>query len=295
MICVRVPATSANCCVGFDSLGMALDWQGEFRFHPDQTLRITGCPEEYTGTDNLVYQAFAKTFEKAGEPVPPVHIEIDSEIPFARGLGSSSSCIAAGILAANAWMNNPLDWEQMLDLAVEMEGHPDNAAPALFGGLCICAQDVQGKRMMRTVDLEGWKALAVIPAYEVSTKEARKVLPSVIALKDAAAQAGRAMLFEYAISHQEEDLLCRCCIDALHEPSRSVLIREYGWCKAYAQAHGLPFWISGSGPTLLFFSRDEKKLLEAMNACEREFNREEQTVNLKLMDGWNRKAQVQYV
>lgn len=291
MITVRVPATSANCCIGFDSLGMALDWLGKFTFSQADALQITGCPKEYAGEDNLVYRGFVKAFEAAGQIVPPVHIHIDSSIPFARGLGSSSSCIAAGIIGANAWMGYPLTDAQTLQIAARLEGHPDNAAPALFGGLCICTASPQGIAM-RSLDLEGWKALALIPQYEVSTPEARKVLPDSVSLKDAAAQCGNAMLFEYALQTKDEALLKSVCKDVLHEPYRKNLIQEYDWCKALADEMGLPFWISGSGPTLLFCSLDADRLHQAAKLLEEQFG---QSVMIREMKIFNGKAQVEYV
>lgn len=261
MITVQSPATSANCCVGFDSLGLALDWKSAISFEPADDLVITGCPPEYCTKDNLVYQAFVLAAETSGLEVPGIHIHIDSDIPFARGLGSSSQCIAAGLLGADALLSLGLGDERLLALATSLEGHPDNAAPALFGGLCVCV--TEGGRILQTkLEAGGWKVLLVIPPYEVSTSEARKVLPACVSLHEAAMQAGRAMLFEHAWVHKDDELLYEACKDVLHEPSRSKLIKEYPAMKALSDTHHLPFWISGSGSTMAFVSQDEKRLRE---------------------------------
>lgn len=262
MITVRVPATSANCCVGFDSLGLALEWKSAISFEPADTLVITGCPAEYQNEDNLVWKAFAAACAAGGITAGGVHIHIDSDIPFARGLGSSSQCIAAGILGANALLGLNLSDEKMLETATDLEGHPDNAAPAFFGGLCTCVSE-EDRILHIRLESGGWKSLIVIPPYPISTHEARKVLPAQIPLHEAAMQTGRAILFEYAWVHREEKLLHEMCKDVLHEPYRAALIGDYPELKAIADRHEIPFWISGSGSTMIFVSQSEKQLEKA--------------------------------
>lgn len=121
MITVRVPATSANCSIGFDTLGLAFDWRSTITFDKSETLKITGCPDEFCTPDNLVYHAFDFACKKSGIATPPVHIDIDSDIPFARGLGSSSQCVIAGLVGANLFAALGLDTDQLLELAVELK------------------------------------------------------------------------------------------------------------------------------------------------------------------------------
>lgn len=296
MITVKVPATSANCSIGFDCLGLALDWKSSITFEPADTLQITGCPPEYATADNLVYQAFAYTCKAVNLPVPGVHIHIDSDIPFARGLGSSSQCIAAGILGADAMCQLELDDREKLDIATEIEGHPDNVAPALRGGLCSCISTTDERILPIDLGAHDWKALVVIPDYEVSTKEARKVLPASIPLHDAAMQVGHALLFEYAWVHQDEKLLYEACVDVLHEPSRSKLIRDYPALAALAKQYKLPFWISGSGPTMAFVSQDEDQLRNLQNfiACQEFFGQNGQHLKLRLCKVSDSGAEVIY-
>ncbi|MGM9960306.1 MAG: homoserine kinase [Allobaculum sp.] len=259
MITVMAPATSANCSVGFDCLGLALDWKSRISFEKAPENKITGCPQEYCTMDNLVMQAFLFTCQYVGVEPDPVHIHIDSDIPFARGLGSSSQCIVAGILGADAIMNLHLNDEQKLDIATRIEGHPDNVAPALFGGLIACAN--HNDRILKIkMDGQDWQVLVVIPDYEVSTHEARKVLPSSLDRPDVVRQVSHAMLFEYAWVHQDEDMLKEVCEDYIHEPYRAKLIPDYAAMRQLADQNNVPFWISGSGSTMAFISQDRKKL-----------------------------------
>lgn len=259
MIRVEVPATSANCCVGFDSLGMALTLKASFTFEPSAVYEIYGCPEPYANENNLVLTAFRHACRFRHKAMPVLKLTIDSPVPFARGLGSSSCCIAAGIAAANAWYDLHLTQEEMLQLATELEGHPDNAAPALFGSMNACF--MQNNQIYRVrFDCADFHCLAVIPPYEVSTPEARKVLPASLSFQDAAAQTGHALVFEKALELGDESLLAAACIDYLHEPYRKALIPDYTYVKAIADEYGKPFWISGSGPTMLILSMDRQSL-----------------------------------
>lgn len=202
---------------------------------------------------------------KSGVDTPPVHIHIDSDIPFARGLGSSSQCVVAGLAGANLFASLGLDDERLLELAIEIEGHPDNVAPALLGGLNICVKNEDRIIRVRLADND-WKALVVVPPYELSTAMARKALPGTIDHHDAAMQAGRAMLFEYAWMHKDENLLFDACRDVLHEPYRAKLIEDYPAMKQLADEHHIPFWISGSGSTMAFVSQSEERLA-ALKTC----------------------------
>lgn len=270
MIRVLVPATSANCCVGFDSMGLALDWMAEFTFEKGEGLRITGCPEEFCNEHNLVIEAFDLTAQKSGKKREGMKMHTSTDIPFARGLGSSSTCVAAGILAADAWFDLHLSDEQKLDIATEIEGHPDNVAPALFGGVCVC-MNADGKTWCEKLNTPAWKALAIVPDYEVSTPEARKVLPETLPFHDAVSQMGHALVFEKALETGREELLCAACQDVLHEPYRMKLIGEYATLKKEAQNRDIPFWISGSGPTMLAVSLKDEKLDELEKEVHRLF------------------------
>lgn len=262
---IEVPATSANCSVGFDCLGLALDWMGKFEFETDDIdidkIQVSGCPEEFCSEDNLVVQSIKDTCEYMGFSMPKFHLHIDSGVPFARGLGSSSCCVTAGILAAMKMAGYEADEDLLLEIASHIEGHPDNVAPALFGAMNACFQ--KDKKYIRSrFDIADFKALAVIPPYEVSTPKARKVLPKTLDFQDAVAQVGHALVFEKALEEGDEEKLFDCCKDVLHEPYRKKLIPDYDLVSDLCSKRQLPFWISGSGPTMLVLSKDPARLEE---------------------------------
>ena len=175
-VTVRVPASTSNLGPGYDSLGMALSLQAKFTFEPSDELVIEGCPEAYRNADNLVMQGFRMVCEKAGRPVPAVHLVIDSEVPVARGLGSSSTCIAGGMAAANAMLGNPFTTDDLFQLCTAFEGHPDNAAPAFLGGLTASFMH-EGRAVAVPFSPDpAWRFVAVIPNYEVRTEEARRIV-----------------------------------------------------------------------------------------------------------------------
>ena len=134
-VVVSVPATSANLGVGFDCLGMALDLRANFGFLRSDHLEIYGCEERFRGEDNLVWTSYLTALAAMGVDPIPVRIDIDSGVPLAGGLGSSSTCVVAGVVAAQAMAGRPYDPAFTLDVACGIEGHPDNVAPAILGGL----------------------------------------------------------------------------------------------------------------------------------------------------------------
>lgn len=259
MIKVHVPATSANCCIGFDSLGLALDWWADFCFSPHDGLKITGCPKEYANADNLVIQAFEETCRTLGKTLPGLHLHIDSDIPFSRGLGSSSTCVVAGILACDAWFEAGLNRMEMLEIATRIEGHPDNVAPCIFGQ-AVCSFMEEGQPRMMVVPCADYQCLAMIPEYPIVTSEARKVLPASLSYKEAVAQVGHALCFLQALQVGNEMILAKSCVDHLHEPYRKKLIPDYEKIHEKCQELDLAMWISGSGSTLLAMSMDPVKL-----------------------------------
>ena len=261
MIRVTVPATSANCCVGFDSMGMALNWCGQFTFEKADCLEISGCPEAYQNEDNLVVQAFKKACDLLAKPLPCFRLHIDSTIPFARGLGSSATCIVAGIMACDAWFDHPFSKEKMLEIATEMEGHPDNVAPAIYGGTTVCFMDGEDI-YMEQLPSSGWMGLAMVPDYPISTHEARKVLPSTLNYAECTRQVAHALVFSQALQKGQEEILCASCKDYLHEPYRKHLIQEYDAIHAFCMSKNMPMWISGSGSTMLAMTQDVNKITE---------------------------------
>lgn len=253
MIRVKVPATSANMGPGFDCLGTALDLYNTFEFEEIQEgLEIIGCEERYSGTSNLIYTSMDKCFKKTGYQPKGLRIRITSQIPISRGLGSSASCIIGGLLAANQLSGEKLSKEELLEIANEIEGHPDNVAPALLGGMVIAIQE-EGKVFYDKISLsDNLGFCAMIPDFTLSTKEARAVLPKNLTYRDAIYNISRASLLTAALSNGNHQLLRFACKDALHQPYRRALIPGYD--EIVSKCGELNFFgvfLSGAGPTMM--------------------------------------------
>jgi len=257
-VTVRVPASTSNLGPGYDSLGMALSLQAKFTFEPSDELVIEGCPEAYRNADNLVMQGFRMVCEKADRPVPAVHLVIDSEVPVARGLGSSSTCIAGGMAAANAMLGNPFTTDDLFQLCTAFEGHPDNAAPAFLGGLTASFMH-EGRAVAVPFSPDpAWRFVAVIPNYEVRTEEARRIVRRDIDLSAAVHTMSHAIAMVRGLETGDEALVGAACADVLHEPYRRTLIAEYDAMRAMAlEAGAATFFISGSGSTMIAATKSE--------------------------------------
>ena len=272
MTTVKVPATSANVGAGFDALGLAVDLYNTVPFELADSLSIsstdgTKIPQ---GSDNLVYRAAADTFAFCGRPVPGMHITQTNPIPMARGLGSSSACIVAGILGANALMGGPLSPRQMLTLATNIEGHPDNVAPALLGGFVASVLD-EGQVYSVKKDISEQLAFAAfIPDFPLLTRKARAVLPQNVPFKDAVYNLSRAALATAAFCDGDYELLGVATKDALHQSYRLPLVPGGEDVFRLARELGaLGVYISGAGPTIMavvrrsdeaFFASAESRL-----------------------------------
>ena len=173
MIRVRVPATSANMGPGFDSLGVALNLYNEYSFSETlMGLEFEGIEEEFCNKDNIIYKAMLKCFEKYNYKAKGLKISIaKQDVPISRGLGSSSSCIVAGLIGANYIMGNILSNEELLDIAVEIEGHPDNVAPALLGGVIVAIREGNRTIYDKVNVLKALNFVAIIPDFKLSTEK----------------------------------------------------------------------------------------------------------------------------
>lgn len=260
---VRVPATTANLGAGFDVLGLALTLYNEVHLSVPASGPALAILNEGEGADSLptdkrhlICQVVARTFKKARKPLPKsLELRLVNRIPLARGLGSSSAAIVGGIAAANAAAGNVLSQDDMLALATEIEGHPDNVAPALLGGLTASAvsggkvASVSWKDRALFKDL---KFVVAVPDFQLSTKKARAVLPAKVSRADAIFNVGRAALLLAALKEQRHDLLSTALEDRLHQPYRKKLIPGFDAALAAAQKAGaFGACLSGAGPTLL--------------------------------------------
>lgn len=253
---VIVPATSANLGPGFDCLGAALSLYNRFWFSPGETelnIHFRGGETVGFGKDNLVYRAFARAFELFDKPVPAVNIEIELNVPMARGLGSSATAIVGGLLGANVMGELNLSAERLLQVAIAIEGHPDNVVPALKGG---CQLSVLGERGRWTFCPVNWHdsifAVVAIPDFKLSTETAREVMPKSISVPDAVFTQAHLGLLLRSLDTGNTDWLSEALHDRLHQPHRIKLIAGFDAVQAAATAagaHGTA--ISGAGPTIL--------------------------------------------
>ncbi len=265
MICIKVPATTANLGVGFDCLGMALDIYSYFYFKPSKSLQISGCPTEYQNENNLVYQAYIEAMTELGIKPSPIKLVIKSDIPLERGLGSSSACVVAGVLGAYTLAGHPIDQEKVLALCTKIEGHPDNVAPALIGGLVA---SYQGDPILYTSRFplhSSYEFLVLIPDFRTSTEIARELLPEKIHFTDAVSNQSKLLFATQALTSGDGALLQEVMTDKLHEPYRKQLIHEVNIVSDLTkQAGALTVLVSGSGPTLLAIAQ-EKIDIDSLN------------------------------
>ena len=257
---VRIPATTANLGPGFDCLGLALDlWNQAVVSVEEQGLEIEiqgeGQDVLPRNGDNQIARAFYYYFE-ARRLAPPAGLRIicDNRIPLGSGLGSSSAACLTGLLAANGLSGAPVTNEEILSLATEMEGHPDNVAAALQGGLVVVVKDHEAF-LTRRFDVPNLHAAVVIPEINLPTGVARAALPAQVSLKDAVFNLGRTALVCDAIRTGDYDLLGKVMVDRLHQPYRLSLIPGGAQAlQAAAQAGASAAAISGAGPGLIAFS-----------------------------------------
>jgi len=254
MIRVRVPATSANMGPGFDSLGIALNLYNDFEFRElEDGLKFNGMPEEFCNEENIIYQAMKHCFDKAGYKIKGLEIgEIKQDVPVSRGLGSSSTCIVGGLVGANEILGKKFSDEELLEMAVEIEGHPDNVAPALLGGMVVAIVD-ENKTYYDKVNVKGGiKFVSIIPNFRLSTEKARSVLPKEISLKDGVYNVSRAALMVSCFCSGKYELIKYACKDAFHQNYRSKLIPgfEEVYNKSY-ELGALACYLSGAGPTIM--------------------------------------------
>ena len=251
---VRVPASSANLGPGFDSFGIAWQLYNEIDFQlTEDGLSISGCAEEYQNENNLAYRGFRRVLESCGQPFTGVSIRfLRCAIPVSRGLGSSAALIVAGVTAANELYELGLSRSELLLLATQVEGHPDNVAPALYGGLGVSAMD-GGRAITRRFPLsENLHFAALVPPFELSTALARSVLPEELPRADAIFNISRGALLLRALGDGDAELLAFAMDDRIHQSYRAALIDGFLTARTEAQESGAAgICISGAGPTIL--------------------------------------------
>lgn len=256
MIRVRVPASSANMGAGFDSLGVALNLYSNLEIEETegglQIISSTMGGTVHNDKKNLVYRAMERVFDEVNYVPKGIRIKQESKIPMTRGLGSSSSCIIGGMLAANVMSGRRLSYPEILNLAADMEGHPDNVGPALYGGLCISAS-IDGRTVVKSTKLcYDLKFAVMIPDFYVATKKSREALPQTVRLKDAADNISSALMFYNSVISGDFENLRYGVNDKIHQPYRKRYIEGYDeiFDKTY-ELGSCATYLSGSGPTII--------------------------------------------
>ena len=267
-VTVRIPATSANLGPGFDSLGLALGIFTTVQVTASDELRIEhagqGAGIVPLGPDNLIYRSFARYYQAIGRPLPTVHLRVETEIPLARGLGSSAAAVVAGLYAASTFSaacdgpSQPvIGCDDLIEIACEVEGHPDNICPAMLGGCVICVRDDTGRLVHFAVPLpDDLEAVVFVPEQLMSTADARRILPSQITRADAIYNIGRAALLIGALTTGRLEYLRIATQDRLHQPHRQAIFPAMAGLFAGAlEAGALGVFLSGSGSSILALTR----------------------------------------
>ena len=256
---VRVPASSANLGPGFDCLGLAWKLYNEIGFYKSDRLIISGCPAKYRNKDNLAYVGFQTALRYAGRPETPVDIRfLKTDIPVSRGLGSSAALISGGVIAANALHDLGLSGEELVTVAAGVEGHPDNIAPAILGGLTASAMDGGRAVTARFAVSDKLRFTVLVPDFELSTELARRVMPRHVSMADAVFNLSRTALLLKGLETGDGALIALGVEDRLHQPYRSGLIEGYDRARELALALGAAgVCISGAGSTVLCVARSD--------------------------------------
>jgi homoserine kinase len=269
-VLVKVPATTANLGPGFDTLGLALSLYDELRVtvrtEPGASVRVVGVGEGEVPLDdtNLVVRAISHTFAHFHQDLPGLDLLARNVIPHGRGLGSSGAAIVSGIMAARGLLEGVVDIssDELLALATELEGHPDNVAPALFGGLTIAWMTPDGPQYKKLMVHRGVSPLVAVPQATMSTALARSLQPSSVPHSDAIFNVSRSALLIAALI-QSPELLLVATEDKLHQAYRAGAMPETDALLQLLRSNGLPAVVSGAGPSILVLCSDPAQRLIA--------------------------------
>lgn len=273
-VIVKVPATTANIGPGFDCLGAALTLYNQFQFtlsDNETTIKVMGEEADKIETDksNLLYISFLKFYENLGQTAPNVAIEIQLEVPTARGLGSSATAIIGGLMGANYLAQNPCNTQQIAEQAIAIEGHPDNVIPALMGNCMLSVNSPQGWQFIPLPWESNIIPIVAIPTFELSTKKSRTVVPSMFSDKDVIFNVSHFGLLMKGLETGNRDWLMSALEDKIHQPYRESLITGFSSVKKAAISAGAyGMVISGAGPTLLALA-DKSQVTQVCEAMQK--------------------------
>lgn len=256
MIRVKVPATSANMGAGFDTLGMALKLYNEITIEETEgktEIKLLNGKLDRNYKENLTYKSIVRVYKFLNRKYKGFKIDMSkTNIPLSRGLGSSAACIVGGIVGANALLKGNMTIQDMLSIAVDIEGHPDNVAPALLGGIVISIRDGENIIYSKVNEKSNLKYVVMVPDFKVSTAASRKVLPTSYSREDAVFNISRCAMLISALNNGEDEKLRYVFEDKIHQPYRKKLINNVDEIFSNARKNGsLGEFISGSGSTLI--------------------------------------------
>ncbi|MCL2199669.1 MAG: homoserine kinase [Defluviitaleaceae bacterium] len=280
MLKIKVPATTANMGAGFDCLGMALDLYNEITVEESEVFSIKikqPVGKQFATRDNLIYQVISRFYDEVGKKMPELALTQDDNIPMTRGLGSSSACIVAGLFAANELAGRPLCKDELAQMACRIEGHPDNVAPAVYGGMIIAVLEGEEHKLhhVKIAPSEELSFVTLVPDFQLSTAKARRILPQEYSRADVIFNVSRASLFVASMMSGNWDNLGVAVNDRVHQPYRGSLIPNMDRIFEHALGSGAKgIFMSGAGPTLIAISsrKDEKTLARKMKAFVKDFN-----------------------
>ena len=251
---IQVPATSANLGPGFDSLGLAVSLylSVELTESEQDSFIYSGNGHVENTPNNLLHQGFREAYRVVGKVAPKVTLKVHNPIPLARGLGSSSAALVAGVALADKLLGHELGRDGVFQITAAQEGHPDNVAPAVYGGFTVSARKDDGQYLSQSLPIpEAWQLLFAVPDFELLTSESRAVLPESYSRADAVYNSSRSALWTTAVALNKPELLTVASQDKLHEPYREPLIKGMRDCRqAMQQAGAVATYLSGAGPTL---------------------------------------------
>ncbi|MFZ5649603.1 MAG: homoserine kinase [Bacillota bacterium] len=267
MVRVQVPATTANLGPGFDCIGMALQMYNSVEMSPTASgLHIEvngeGSSDIPRDENNMAYQAALKVFRQVGSRPPGLKIKLVNSIPVARGLGSSTAAIVGGMIAANILSGNTLAQKDIVNLAYAMEGHPDNIAPAVLGGIVVAVPTEGEVRCHKIPPPKNLRAIVTVPDFMLPTRTSREVLPQQVPMSDAAFNLGRVALLVAALYTGDINQFGLAMEDRLHQPYRTQLIPGMKKVFAAAKLAGAKgITLSGAGPAIIAYSDENADLI----------------------------------
>ena len=273
MITIKAPATSANMGPGFDCMGIAVDLYNTVTIEETGEGLIIDFLDESrkflpTNSNNCVYMAMDRVFKKVGRKPDGLKITLDNRIPVTRGLGSSAASIVAGLVGANEVLGKPLSDQQLLNMASNIEGHPDNVAPSLLGGYVVSLRSGNDVKYSRNIIDDKYKFAAIVPDFYLSTKKSRELLPKYTSYKNASYNIAHASLLSASLINGDSDGVRAALKDKLHQHYRLSYIKGGHWIMKSALEFGaIGSYVSGAGPTIMaVLDGNYDEFYEKMNA-----------------------------